>query len=220
MITVARKTVLATIISVFVTHNAAAEIGRIEVMALLGSKAMISVDGQNHLLAVGESSEEGIKLLAIEQEGVQLDVSGKIDFYALGSTRIGTQYTQPEKLQERVYRDNSGMYRSVGSINGHMVSFLVDTGATTIAINSREAKRLGINYLLDGQMMAVNTASGTVRAWAVKLDRVTLGKIELNNIPAAVIDGSSLQEVLLGMSFLERLNVQHQGEVMLLETKF
>jgi aspartyl protease family protein len=220
MIAAACRTVLLGFAGVLISIAAGAEIERIEVSALLGGKALIIIDGQNRLLAVGESSKEGVKLLAVEQEGVQLEVGGAAGFYPLGNTRIGTQYSRPQKLQERVYRDNTGMFRSAGSINGHLVSFLVDTGATTIAINSVEAKKLGINYLLNGQEMSVSTASGIARAWAVKLDRVTLGKIELRNIVAVVVDGSSPTDVLLGMTFLERLNVQHQGEVMLLETKF
>lgn len=220
MITAVFKPVLTALIGLLICTAIAAEVGRIDVSALLGRKAMIIVDGKNHLMAVGDRTEEGIKLLAVEQEGVQLEIAGEVAFYPLGSTRIGTQYSVPETLQERVYRDNSGMYRSAGSINGHLVSFLVDTGATSIAINSAEAKRLGINYLLSGQPISVSTASGTARAWAVRLDRVTLGKIELRNVPAAVVDGNSPVDVLLGMSFLERLNIQHQGEVMVLETKF
>ena len=220
MITIAETAVVALLTCVLFGQPAWAEDERIEVTALLGSKAMIVVDGARHVLSVGDSTETGITLLSIEEDGVRLRVGGEEDFYPLGSTQVSTRYSRPQKLQERVYRDSSGMYRSAGSINGQMVSFLVDTGASAIAMSANEARRLGIDYLVTGRPMAVNTASGTARAWAVTLDRVTLGKIELRNIPAAVVDGSGPQDVLLGMSFLERLNVQHQGEVMVLEMKF
>lgn len=205
--------------SMFATCVIAA-VESIEVNALLGTKALIVIDGQRRLLAEGERSEEGVMLVSVEEEGVMLEVNGETTFFSLGSSRVGTKFSRPEKVVERVYRDNEGMYRTAGSINGHIVGFLVDTGATSIAFNSHDAKRLGINYLLEGVPTTVNTAAGAARAWAVKLDRVTVGQITLHNIPAMVLDGSSPSEVLLGMSFLERLNVQHQGEVMVLETKF
>lgn len=220
MIATVKTTVLLLIFLLFGRVAAGAENEKIEVTALLGSKAMIVVDGVRHLMSVGDRTDSGIMLTAIKDDGVRLRIGKKEDFFPLGGGGVSTQYTRPQKLQERVYRDNAGMYRSVGSINGHMVSFLVDTGASAIAMSAGEARRLGINYLLDGRQMAVNTASGTARAWAITLDRVTLGKIELRNIPAAVVDGSGPQDVLLGMSFLERLSVQHQGDVMVLETKF
>ncbi len=207
-------------VCLFAFSSIAAEIEQVEVSALLGSKAMVSINGQKYLLAIGEVTPEGVELISVKADGIELKVAGKTAFYALGSSQIRSKYSRPEKLEERVYRDSSGMFRTAGTINGHMVSFLVDTGATTIAINSNEARRLGINYLLNGQSSAVQTASGVARAWAVKLDRVTVGRIELSNIAAVVIDGSSPLEVLLGMSFLERLDVQQRGEVMLLETKF
>ncbi len=206
--------------SMVLTAGSQAQTEQIEVSALLGEKAMLLIDGKKHLLSVGEKTVEGVQLMAIESEGVRLKVSGKITYYALGGSGIRSRYSRPEQLQERVYRDNSGMFRTIGTVNGHMVNFLVDTGATTIAISAGEARRLGIDYRVSGELTTVSTASGEARGWSIKIDRVTVGQIELNNIPAVVIDGDSPPEVLLGMSFLERLNVQHRGDVMLLETKY
>lgn len=193
---------------------------QIEVSALLGSKAVVKVDGVQHMLAVGQKTPQGVKLIAVENEGVQLKIDGKIKYYPLGSIQIATQFSKPKQTQERVYKDGSGMFRTAGSINGVTVSFLVDTGASSVAMNSNIAKRVGINYLLSGQPMMVQTAQGVSKAWQVKLDRVRVGQIELSNVTAGVLEGDYPIDVLLGMSFLGKLNVQHQGEVMLLETKF
>ncbi|WP_410966326.1 TIGR02281 family clan AA aspartic protease, partial [Salmonella sp. SAL4449] len=82
---------------------------------------------------------------------------------------------------------------------------LVDTGATSIAMNENEARRLGIDYRVDGKPMVASTASGTSRGWRVTLDRVKIGGIELLGVEAAVIEGGYPTEALLGMSFLNRV---------------
>jgi aspartyl protease family protein len=112
------------------------------------------------------------------------------------------------------------MYRTLGSINGYPVSFLIDTGASIIAMNSIQAKRLGIQYLLDGKPGVVSTASGNVAAYNIRLASVAVGQIKLNDIEAVVIEGTHPEDVLLGMSFLGRLNVRNENEVMMLEPKF
>ncbi|MEO5703027.1 MAG: retropepsin-like aspartic protease, partial [Gammaproteobacteria bacterium] len=96
---------------------------------------------------------------------------------------------------------------------------MVDTGATFIAMNAPQAKRLGIQYRMDGQPVMTNTASGTAMGYQVTLQRVRVGEIELRDIDAIVLEGNSPTEVLLGMSFLGRLEMQHSGQVMQLKRK-
>lgn len=112
------------------------------------------------------------------------------------------------------------MFRTVGSINGYPVNFLVDTGASIVAMNSIQAKRLGIQYLLDGNPTMVSTAGGNVAAYNIRLKNVSVGQIKLQDIDAVIIEGAHPEDVLLGMSFLGRLNVKNENEVMMLETKF
>lgn len=204
----------------FTVPMLAAAAEQIEVSGLLGKKAVLIIDGKQALLAVGEKTKDGIELMAIEADGVRLKIDGETDYYPLGSSQVGTSYTKRSKVQERIYKDAMGMFVTTGTINGAMVNFMVDTGATSIAMNSNTARRIGINYLLDGKEIRVSTAQGVTNAWQIKLDRVRVGEIELRNVDAGVLEGSHPTEVLLGMSFLSRLKVEHQGEVMLLETKF
>ncbi|OQX44971.1 MAG: aspartyl protease, partial [Candidatus Sedimenticola endophacoides] len=111
-------------------------------------------------------------------------------------------------------------YHTVGSINGRLSDMLVDTGASAVAMSEVEARRLGVGYRVTGEPIAVNTASGVSQGYAVTLDRVRVGEIELVNVPAIVIQGSSPQQVLLGMSFLGRVEMRHQGSVLLLREKY
>lgn len=201
------------------TPPAGAQGARIEVAGLLGEKAVLIIDGRQHVLQPGEAAQ-GIKLIAINVEGVTLEIDGQQDYYPLGGDRLGTSFSASAKASERVYKDRSGMFRTIGSINGQLVNFLVDTGASIIAMNSEEAYRLGIQYLLDGQRITVSTASGEVEAYNVRLKSVAVGRIKLTNVEAVVIEGAHPPEVLLGMSFLGRLNIKNENEVMMLETKF
>ena len=106
----------------------------------------------------------------------------------------------------------------VGSINGQLVRFLVDTGATTIAINSKLAAQLGLKYD-DVMPVRATTAGGEVQAWKVNLDSVALGGIKLTNIRAVVIEGNYPADVLLGMSFLDNVEMQVSSGILLLESK-
>ena len=119
-----------------------------------------------------------------------------------------------------IYRDAKGAYSTVGSINGRTVNFMVDTGATAIAMSSDEARRLGIVYRLDGDPVGVTTASGTVPGHRVTLDRVTVGDITLRNVDALVIPGNLPEQVLLGLTFLNRVEIRQDGTVMVLRTKY
>lgn len=113
-----------------------------------------------------------------------------------------------------------GMYSVAGSINKQPVKFLVDTGASSVAMNRDTAKRLGIDFRYKGTLGWANTANGPVKTYRVKLDSVRVGEIELTNIQGAVLDGASPREILLGMSFLNRVEMQREGELLLLRKKW
>ena len=99
------------------------------------------------------------------------------------------------------------------------MKFLVDTGATSIAMNTSQAKRLGIRYRLKGKKSTVSTASGFVKAYGVSLNTVSLGSIKQRNVRAVVIDGKHPGPILLGMTFLSNLKVDTKGYVMTLKKR-
>lgn len=96
--------------------------------------------------------------------------------------------------------------------------FLVDTGATTIAINAAEAKRIGLDYRA-GQAVGAGTAAGMVRAWRVKFNTVKVGSIMLNQVDGMVVE-SGLDVPLLGMSFLNRMEMRRDGQTMTLTQRY
>lgn len=191
------------------------EAARVRVMALFPGKAMLQIDGTNRLLRAGETSPEGVKLLSATPQEALIEQAGEQHAYGLGSG-AGGSFAQVEKKEFSIWRDKSGAFLTVGSINGQTVNMMVDTGATSVAMSESEARRLGINYRLKGDKVRVNTASGNALAYSLKLDRVQLGPISRSNVQAVVIQGDSPRQVLLGMTFLRGIELQNQGDRLVL----
>jgi aspartyl protease family protein len=115
----------------------------------------------------------------------------------------------PEVLLQQ---NRAGHYVATGAIDDVPVVFLVDTGATDVAVSREVAERIGLEK---GFRVMVNTANGTAYGWNTMLDRVTLGNIEMSGVPATIMPGLG-QEALLGMSFLKRLTLIQRGEELLI----
>jgi len=112
------------------------------------------------------------------------------------------------------------MYQVNGHINNTPIAFLIDTGATYVAMSERHAKKIGLKYKQKGKRGSAQTASGIVTTWELTLDSVDVGGIKVSYVPAAVISGDHPYQVLLGMSYLKNLKVEHSGTVMLLQKKY
>jgi aspartyl protease family protein len=100
--------------------------------------------------------------------------------------------------------DPHGSFLANPIINGHAVKAVIDTGATTVAISSDTARRLGVQPSRGNSVM-VSTANGVTSAATVKLREIKVGEIVVRDVDAVVIDGYGLDTTLLGMSFLKRL---------------
>ncbi len=182
----------------------------VEVLALFGERAMLRIDGEKHLLRKGQSTPGGIRLLDVSTEGASIEIDGDNRYYPLG-VRVRAHHRAPDTEEVQIWRDPSGMFRTVGSINGLPVKFLVDTGASSVAMNSAQARRLGIDFRVIGEPAAVMTASRLERVYRVRLDTVKVGAITLRNVEAVVLDGAQPDSPLLGMSFLGRLQMANDG---------
>jgi aspartyl protease family protein len=98
-----------------------------------------------------------------------------------------------------------GHYHIQALVNGGRVTFMVDTGASDIVLTPADARRIGIDPATLEFDQFAETANGTVRGAAVRLDSLAVGPIEMRKIPAAV-NGADMSESLLGMAFLNRLH--------------
>ena len=188
------------------------------VLGLFKGRAIVNIDGTQRTLKIGKTSPEGVKLISADSQFAILEVDGKQQEFKLGR-HVGTSFKSKENAEAKIMPVN-GMYTTAGFINGRPVNFLVDTGATWIAMNANQARSLGINFRYTGKRGMASTANGVAPIYRITLKKVKVGEIELTNVEAGVLEGSSPSEVLLGNSFLNRVEMQRQGQVMLLRQKF
>ena len=113
----------------------------------------------------------------------------------------------------RLKRNRMGHYVTSGTINGEPVVFLLDTGATGVAIPERLARRLALPR---GRAFLTSTANGTTRSYQTRLQEVAIGDIRLDNVDAAITPGLQMDEVLLGMSFLKYIEFTQRGNTLTL----
>ena len=190
----------------------------VTVVGLSSARASVSINGGTpRWLAVGQRSPEGVVLVAVDRDSATFEIDGKRQalrmnqaYVAAGSANGGSSVT--------LKADARGHFLADGQVNGGAVRFMVDTGATVIALPAADAKRLGINYV-KGDRGVVQTANGNASAYRVKLDTVRLGDITLNGVDAVVLEGG-LATPLLGMSFLNRTEMKRDGESMVLTKRF
>ena len=201
-----------------VLSSAAAAQGNVALIGTISDKAaVLALDGgEPKTVKVGQKWN-GILVVAVERERATIEVDGKRRQLQIGQHH---RATAPAATREKVtlMADGRGMFLADGSVNGMPVRFMVDTGATYVSMSARDAMRLGVDYN-KGRPVMMQTANGTVLKYLVKFDSVKLGAIELNGVDG-VVGGSDMPVALLGMSFLSRLEMQHEGQTMVLMRRF
>lgn len=191
----------------------------VALVGLIGAKAIVVIDGgAPRTLAPGQTTAEGVLLLGTEKDAASFDIDGRKTTLRMGG-RAYSAPTSPGKQRVTLNADARGHFVTTGSINGGSVRFLVDTGATFVSLPAAEAQRLGIDYLR-GQRGSMQTANGVIAAYRVRLDSVRIGDIEVNNVDAVVSGNGALSVTLLGMSFLNRMQMQRDGQSMTLIKRY
>ncbi len=189
--------------------GAATEVG---VVGLFPGKAVVVINNDRpRTLSVGDAAVEGVRVLAVDTARAQLEVDGRRQTLGIGQRVFTT--TRGESVTLRA--DARGHFVTPGAVNGVKVHFLVDTGASYVSLGAADAARAGID-LRGAREAFSNTANGTVRVRLVRLNEVRVGAVLLNDVEAMVHE-HDLPLVLLGMSFLKRLDMQRNGEIMTLK---
>lgn len=186
----------------------------ISLQALFKDKAIIVINGKRHVMSVGQTSKEGVRLIATDTaaEQAEVEINGKREIIKLDM--VMSAFKSAKRASVTLWAGTGGYFHADGTINGSPVRFLVDTGATIVALSGDDATRLGIDYRKIGHPGYANTAGGVVRSYSLKLDKVEVGSITLYNVDAGVVEGSYPREPLLGMSFLGRLDMKREGDQM------
>lgn len=189
----------------------------VNVVGLFPGKAIVIVDGAKpRTLAVGESVGS-VKLISASSEQAVFDIDGKRRTLGMGQAAnvAGASSNRPTVT---LMADGAGHYVTQGSINGMPVRLIVDTGATMVSMGMSDAKRLGIQYT-KGERGLSTTANGTVAAYRIKLDTVKVGGIVMNQVDG-IVQESDMPFVLLGMSFLNRLELKQDGPQLTMIQRF
>lgn len=191
----------------------------VSIYALFNGKAILLVDGVRRMLKAGEESPEGIRLISASTENDEVVVEIEGERQVIKQGVVIAAFTAGERASTTLWASSNGFFHAEGSINGVPLTFLVDTGANTLAMNIATAQRVGIDYK-KGVPGIAKTASGFIKIYSLTLSSVKIGEIELRNIEAGVIEGSQPDTPLLGMSFLGRLEMRRDGNRMDLIKKY
>jgi aspartyl protease family protein len=194
--------------------GAAQDVGLAGVM---GSRALLMIDGaEPQAVAIGQSLA-GVKVVSVQGDQVVVEIGGKKRPLRVGQHAIGTAAADGSG-RIVMTADNQGHFVTTGSVNGVAVRFLVDTGATMISLGASDARRVGVDFNR-GQKGMTQTANGQSVVSKVQLDTVRIGDVTLHNVDA-VIHQTEMPVALLGMSFLNRMEMQRDGSTMTLKRRF
>jgi aspartyl protease family protein len=191
----------------------------VNVIGLFPGKAVVVIDrGTPRTISAGQRTPEGVLLIAADSRSATLEIDGKRQVLELGQHAESAALTGA--LQSvTLAADGSGHFTAEGQVNGSRMRFLVDTGATLVTLPATEAARVGIDYRR-GQQTVSQTANGQMIVYRVRLDTVTLGGMTIRDVDAVVPDGPGLDIALLGMSFLNRMEMRREGANLTLTKRY
>lgn len=210
---------LLTLIALGLTalpHGAFAQ--SVALQGMLGSKALLMVDGGAPRAVAPGETHQGVKVLSTRGDQAVVLVDGQRVTLRVGESPASVGGAAPRGGDRiALTADARGHFFAQGSINSKPVQFMVDTGASTIAISQAEADRLGLNYQR-GRRVMMNTANGSAPGWLFKLGTVRVGEITAYDVDAVVVP-AAMPMVLLGNSFLNRFSMRRDGNLMTLQRR-
>lgn len=194
----------------------------VSAIALFKDRAMLSIDGSKAKIIKAGANYKGVKLLSSNTSEAVIEVAGVRKTLRLNGTANlnsalgGGSIAEVSSVTMQV--NGNGFFRSLGQVNGRSIDFLIDTGANLVVFNSRQAQQLNIDYL-NGRRGYASTASGRATMYSVTLKDISLGGIRLKDVEAGVIEGDFPEVPLLGMTFLQRLDMTRSGRTMVLKKR-
>jgi aspartyl protease family protein len=184
----------------------------------MGDRALLTINGAPRTLAVG-ATQQGVKLISVSANEATVEIDGKRLLLPLGGAPVNLGGAGSEGAGTRIVMTagSGGHFLSGGTINGKQVQFMVDTGATVIALGQADAERIGLDYK-KGQRGMVRTANGQVVVFQVMLNTVRIGDVQVHNVEAVVVP-QAMSYVLLGNSFLTRFQMKRENDLLTLDRR-
>ena len=213
------KTVAAAVAFLLASGGAAAQ--SVALQGMLGAKALLIVDGSPPKTVAPGETFNGVKVVSTSGDTAVVEYSGRRHTLRVGDSpaSVGASGAAPGSGSRIVLNAGSGgHFVTPGQINGQQVRFVVDTGATVVALGEDEARRIGLKYK-EGRLGQASTANGVVTTWQVKLASVRVGDEEIRDVDASVLP-ASMPYILLGNAFLSRFQMKRENDVMVLERRY
>ncbi|HET8748693.1 MAG TPA: TIGR02281 family clan AA aspartic protease [Ramlibacter sp.] len=187
---------------------------------MLGNKALLIVDGSAPKTVAPGESYKGVTVLSTLGDEAVVEVAGQRQTLRIGEApaSVGGGAAPARSGKIVLTAGTGGHFLASGAINGRAVQFMVDTGATTVALGTVDAERLGIDYR-KGQLTRSGTANGIVSAHLVKLNAVRVGEVEVYDVEALVLPAHT-GPLLLGNSFLSRFQMTRFNDQLVLERRY
>lgn len=211
-----RLTLRLAVALLAVTGLPVAHAQSVALAGILGGKALLVVDGSAPRSVAPGGSHMGVRVVSVGRDGVVLEVAGAQRAIQLGESPVsigGSAAGQRIVLKA----DARGHFINSGFINGRVMQYMVDTGATTVAIGRPDAQRMGLKFE-QGQPVMMNTANGTAQGWRMRLESVRVGDVELRSVDA-IVTAEAMPYVLLGNSFLREFHMNRSGDEMVLQRR-
>ena len=212
------KLLLSLLISLLAAPVFAAT--QLNVVGLFSGKAVVAINGGAPQTIAAGQTKNGVKLLSASSESATFLVEGKQQTLKMGqAASIAGANAPANNSPVSLYADQAGHYFGNLNINGVSLKYVVDTGATTVALNSGDAKFAKIDYE-KGERITMSTANGDVNAYLVHINTLKIGTIVLNDVVATVNEGGSPPFVLLGMTALNRMSMKNENSILTLSKKY
>ncbi|WP_081700296.1 retropepsin-like aspartic protease family protein [Azonexus hydrophilus] len=184
---------------------------------IIGSKALLKINGGAPRAVPVGATVDGVKVVSVQGEQVVVEINGRKRPLKVGQNAVGVAASS-DSDRLVLQADGQGHFFTTGTINGVSVRFLVDTGASMISLGASDARRMGLDFNR-GQKGISQTANGQVVVSKIQLDNVRIGGMTLHQVDA-VIHQTDLPIALLGMSVLNRMEMQRDGSTMTLKRRF
>ena len=184
----------------------------------LGHNALLVIDGRPRNVAVG-ATVDGVRVVSVSGNEAVVEFKGQRVTLHLGDAQVNLGGKASEGIGKQIVlsAESGGHFYSGGTINGANVRFLVDTGATNVAMSQDEADRIGLDYK-KGQRGLTRTANGVVPIYKTQLTTVRIGDVQVYNVEATILP-QPMSHVLLGNSFLTRFQMKRENDRLTLDLR-
>jgi len=199
----------------------AAQAQSVALAGMLGSKALLIVDGTAPKTVAAGETHQGVKVVSTAGDQAVIEQAGKRRTLRVGEAPVslgGAGASAGRGTRIVLNESSGGHFMTPGQINGRAVQFMVDTGATNIAMSALDAERAGIAYKT-GQPVRMSTANGISQGFRVKLNSVRIGDVEIFDVDA-VVTPEPMPFMLLGNSFLSRFQMRRENALMTLDKRY